>query len=114
MIFTNISDAPVTVSVAGRAPSGPFTAAQGCQGQTLAPGASCDFVFGFAPTVVGAATGSSNFDLNGVGFTIALSGTGTVLSPAVPVPTMGETMLWLLLALLMLIGAARLVRRGVH
>ncbi|HSM03851.1 MAG TPA: choice-of-anchor D domain-containing protein [Longimicrobiales bacterium] len=73
---TNIGSAPVTVSGAGGAPGAPFGASQSCQGVTLNPGDSCAFLYTFDPTATGPFSASSNFSLNGVSFSVDLSGIG--------------------------------------
>ena len=73
---TNVGTSPVTVSMTGGAPGAPFNGAQNCQGNTLAPGASCQIFYTFSPTDAGPATASSIGAVNGQPFNIALSGTG--------------------------------------
>jgi hypothetical protein len=64
------------MSGVGGAPGAPFNGVQNCQGNTLAPGASCEMLFSFSPTGPGPASGTSNGAWNGVPFSISLSGTG--------------------------------------
>jgi hypothetical protein len=73
---TNTGSAPVMVSMAGGAPGAPFTAVQNCQGAELAPGESCEVFYRFAPTDPGPASATSSFSINGVPFTVELTGTG--------------------------------------
>ncbi|MBF9034056.1 choice-of-anchor D domain-containing protein [Rhodobacterales bacterium HKCCE2091] len=83
--ITNTGAAPITPSYAGGAPtSGNFLASQNCAGVTLAPWASCQFFYAFAPTTTGAVTDSSNFTIDGTPYSVALQGfavPGIVVSP---------------------------------
>ncbi|MDF2773544.1 MAG: hypothetical protein K0S86_3041 [Geminicoccaceae bacterium] len=74
---TNAGLAPVTVAMAGGAPAlAAFGAEQNCQGQTLAPGASCQIAYDFSPTTIGAAQSTSSGTLNGAAFSVGLRGEG--------------------------------------
>jgi hypothetical protein len=76
--ITNISANPVIMSGSGGAPpSGKFGGVQSCQGLTLAPDASCQMSFAFAPATTGPLTDASVGTWNGQSFNIALRGTGT-------------------------------------
>lgn len=72
---TNVSDAPQTVNMAGGA-AGLFGGSQNCQGNTLAPGASCFIEYDFSPAALGAATASTNGSINGQDFSFSFSGNG--------------------------------------
>ncbi|MDW4497964.1 choice-of-anchor D domain-containing protein [Sulfitobacter sp. D35] len=82
---TNVSDQTVTPSFAGGAPSGEFTAVQNCAAATLAPGASCQFFYTYVPTTLGASSGTSNIQIDGETFSIALQGVS--LQPYLVSPT---------------------------
>ena len=60
------------------ATTGPFTAAMGTCGTTLAVGRSCNLSVSFTPTVVGPVTGTLKVTSNAVGspLTVSLTGTG--------------------------------------
>ena len=73
--ITNVGSGSVT-SFAGGAPwDTQFKAGQNCAGG-LAPGASCQYTFRFAPTAAGTFTTTSNSSTNVGPFTIELRGTG--------------------------------------
>jgi hypothetical protein len=72
---TNVSTAPVVVSMAGGA-GGVFGGFQDCQGRTLAPGDSCHISYQFTPSGPGAASGTTSGSINGQPFAFAFSGTG--------------------------------------
>ena len=72
---TNVSDAPQTVNIAGGA-AGQFGGSQNCQGNTLAPGASCYVYYDFSPGALGGATASTSGSINGQGFSFSFSGNG--------------------------------------
>jgi len=74
---TNVGPAPVTIAGTGGGVGAPFFAAQNCASVTLNPGESCQFFYSFSPTSGGPFTGTSAFTLNGVPFSVALSGFGT-------------------------------------
>jgi hypothetical protein len=74
--ITNAGGAPVVMSGAGGAPGAPFNAVQNCQGQTLAPGESCQMFLTFRPTEPGPASAVSAGTWNGQPFSIELHGTG--------------------------------------
>lgn len=83
----------------GAPPTAAFSAAQNCQGTTLAPGGTCTVSYTFAPTSPGTFTDVSSFAIGATGdqsagtaFSIGLAGcgvqTGTSCpSPATPTPT---------------------------
>jgi hypothetical protein len=73
--ITNESNKSVVMSGAGGA-AGVFGGAQNCQGQTLAPGASCQMFYAFSPTSTGFVSGSTNGTWNGQSFSLKFSGTG--------------------------------------
>ena len=98
---TNASSAAVTVNMAGGA-AGVFGGSQNCQGQTLAPGASCQIFYRFAPVTGGPATGASSGSVNGQPFVFDFEGV------AVPEPT-GPTVSMVGLAA---IGVLAYRRRG--
>ncbi len=72
---TNVSGSPQTLNLAGGA-AGVFGGAQNCQGQTLAPGASCQISYAFSPTAAGAATSTTNLSVNGQNASFTFTGTG--------------------------------------
>lgn len=79
--ITNIGSAPAVMSGAGGAPpTGEFGASQSCQGQTLAPGGSCQMSFSFQPSSTGSHTDASVGTWNNVPFHIGLHGTGLGVS----------------------------------
>jgi hypothetical protein len=77
---TNASAAAATVDMAGGA-AGVFGGSQTCQGQTLAPGASCQIFYRFAPVTGGPTTGTTSGTVNGQPFNFDFEGF------AVPEPT---------------------------
>jgi hypothetical protein len=74
--ITNLSNKSVVMSGAGGG-AGVFGGAQNCQGQTLAPGASCQMFYAFSPTATGFVNGSTSGTWNGQGFSLGFSGNGT-------------------------------------
>lgn len=79
--ITNIGSAPAVMSGAGGAPpTGQFSASQGCQGITLAPGGSCQMSFDFRPTTAGSHDDASAGTWNNVPFHIGLHGTGLAVA----------------------------------
>lgn len=78
VVITNVSSATQTISLAGGAPGDPtnFGANQNCAGVTLAPGGSCQVNYVFHPASPGVKVGNTNFTVNGVGYSIEISGTG--------------------------------------
>ena len=74
--ITNVSGKSQTMSGAGGG-AGVFGGAQNCQGQTLAPGASCQMFYAFSPTQTGTVTGSTNGTWNGQSFSLTFKGTAT-------------------------------------
>ncbi len=74
--IVNVSSSPILMQGAGGAVGAPFSAAQTCQGQTLAPGASCEMVFRFTPTQDGPESATSNIAWSGQGFAFDLRGNG--------------------------------------
>ena len=78
--ITNVSSEPVVMSGTGGAVGAPFSASQNCHGNTLAPGASCQMVFRFAPTETGPATATSSITWTGQSFDFELSGRGVAAS----------------------------------
>ncbi|TVP42131.1 MAG: choice-of-anchor D domain-containing protein [Gemmatimonadales bacterium] len=71
----NAGSSAVVVSMAGGA-AGDFGGSQNCQGNTLAPGASCQITYTFAPTAAGEVTGSTSGTINGEPFSLAFRGFG--------------------------------------
>jgi hypothetical protein len=74
--ITNTGTTNLVMSGAGGAPPGNFSGVQDCQGQTLAPGATCHMYFTFNPTAAGADSSRSIGTWNGQGFNIPMKGTG--------------------------------------
>jgi hypothetical protein len=74
VIVRNVGTAPIVLALTGGTTAAPFALAQSCHGTTLAPGATCTMTYTFAPTAVGAFTGTSSGSWNGVPFQIALVG----------------------------------------
>jgi hypothetical protein len=74
--ITNTSGVSQLMSGAGGG-AGVFGGAQNCQGQTLAPGKSCQMFYAFSPTGVGSVSGSTNGSWNGQAFSFKFSGFGT-------------------------------------
>ena len=72
--ITNLGSATLT-NFAGGGVNAPFHASQNCAGG-VAPGASCQYFFSFAPSAVGTFTTTSNSSTNAGPFSIALRGTG--------------------------------------
>ena len=91
---TNVSTAPVTVTIAGGAPEAPFGAYQNCMSQTLAPGGTCSVSYSVTPTATGPVTASSDFTINGQPFTVNLTANGlpTDTTPPVIVPSITGTL----------------------
>jgi hypothetical protein len=77
---TNATPAPIVVSMAGGA-GGDFGGFQDCQGQTLAPAASCHITYQFTPTSPGSDTGSTSGSINGQNFAFDFHGTGVADDP---------------------------------
>jgi hypothetical protein len=73
--ITNVSNKSVVMSGSGGG-AGVFGGAQNCQGQTLAPAASCQMFYAFSPTATGTVNSSTNGTWNGQSFSIRFSGTG--------------------------------------
>ncbi len=73
---TNIGTTSVVMSGAGGG-AGQFGGSQDCQGQTIAPGATCHMYYQFSPTFLGVATGSTGGDWNGQNFAFTFKGSGT-------------------------------------
>jgi hypothetical protein len=71
----NVSGKSQTMSGAGGG-AGVFGGAQNCQGQTLAPGASCQMFYAFSPTSTGFVNGSTNGSWNGQSFSLKFTGVG--------------------------------------
>ena len=74
--ITNVSKHSQTMSGAGGG-AGLFGGAQNCEGETLAPGASCQMFYAFSPTAKGSVSGSTNGSWNGQAFSLNFTGTGT-------------------------------------
>jgi hypothetical protein len=74
--ITNESNRSEVMSGAGGG-AGVFGGAQNCQGQTLAPGASCQMFYAFTPTTTGVVNGTTNGTWNGQPFNLKFSGNGT-------------------------------------
>jgi hypothetical protein len=72
---TNVSGSPQTLNLAGGG-AGVFGGVQNCQGQTLAPGASCQVFYRFTPTVYGETTGSTSLSVNGQNVSFSFKGSG--------------------------------------
>jgi hypothetical protein len=72
----NVSGQSQLMSGSGGA-GGVFGGTQNCQGQTLAPGASCHMYYAFSPTTTGPVNGSTSGTWNGQSFSMAFLGTGT-------------------------------------
>jgi hypothetical protein len=72
---TNLSADPVVMSGAGGG-AGVFGGVQDCQGETLAPHASCHMYYAFTPTALGTATGTASGSWNGQPYTIHMTGNG--------------------------------------
>jgi hypothetical protein len=71
----NVSGSSQTMSGAGGG-AGVFGGAQNCQGQTLAPGASCQMFYAFSPTSTGFVNGSTGGTWNGQSFALTFNGRG--------------------------------------
>jgi hypothetical protein len=71
----NVSGAPVTVSMTGGA-AGAFGGSQNCQGNTLAPGASCQITYTFSPTAPGVVTATTGGTVNDQAFSFSFRGVG--------------------------------------
>jgi hypothetical protein len=69
--------ASTLTNFAGGGVYAPFNASQNCAGG-VAPGASCQYFFTFAPTTTGSFSATSNSGTNAGPFTIALRGVGRV------------------------------------
>jgi hypothetical protein len=81
--ITNVSGVAQTMSGAGGG-AGVFGGAQNCEGQTLAPGASCQMFYAFTPSSYGSVSGSTNGEWNGQNFDLSFKGDGVdsfLLSP---------------------------------
>jgi hypothetical protein len=83
----NVGSADVVMSGSGGALAPPFNAdLSGCDGTTLAPGATCQMLYTFAPAGVGDAIATATGFWNGKKYQIKLSGTGVIptfnVSPA--------------------------------
>jgi Abnormal spindle-like microcephaly-assoc'd, ASPM-SPD-2-Hydin len=72
----NISGTSQVMSGSGGA-AGVFGGVQNCQGNTLAPGSSCEMLYTFAPTATGVVTGSTSGSWNGQSYALNFSATGT-------------------------------------
>ena len=72
---TNVSDSAQTLSLAGGGAEA-FGGVQNCEGVTLAPGASCQISYAFAPTALGATSTVTNLVVNGQAATFSFIGTG--------------------------------------
>ena len=75
MTVTNVSGTSQTMDDTGGA-GGSFGGRDDCQGKTLAPGASCDIAYAFAPTFFGVQTSTVTGALNGQSYSVALKGNG--------------------------------------
>jgi hypothetical protein len=73
--ITNQSLFTAIINFAGGGVSPPFSAVQNCAGG-VAPGASCQYTFRFAPAATGTFTTTSNSSNSAGSFSIALRGTG--------------------------------------
>jgi hypothetical protein len=77
--------------VGALAVAGPFAAtANGCDGATLAPGASCAITVAFRPAGAGATAGTLSIDSDAGAQAVALAGTG--VAPATTPPPTGATL----------------------
>ena len=72
---TNVSPAPLVVSMAGGA-GGDFGGFQDCQGKSLNPGDSCHITYQFTPPSLGSDTGSTGGSINGQAFSFTFKGNG--------------------------------------
>jgi hypothetical protein len=73
--ITNTSTNPVTGEMTGGA-AGPFGGVQNCHQQPLAPGASCELTYTYAPTATGEVTGSTGGTMNGQPYAVTFRGVG--------------------------------------
>ncbi len=78
--ITNMSS-PVVMSGAGGGAGQLFGGEQDCEGKTLGTGKSCHMFYRYAPSALGAQTGSTTGHWNGQPFTFTFAGNG------VPLPT---------------------------
>jgi hypothetical protein len=87
---TNLSTSPVVLNVPGGESFGMFNQSSNCFG-TLAPGKSCDLVYGFVPTATGSQTQTVTGTIDSQGYTFFLQGvgvsSGTAHSPFLITPT---------------------------
>ena len=74
--ITNLSAAAAVMNGAGGG-AGVFGGSQDCQGTSLASGSSCHQTYAFAPTAIGAQSGTGSGTWNGQSYSVALSGTAT-------------------------------------
>jgi IPT/TIG domain len=72
---TNVSGTTQTINATGGA-GGSFGGQEDCQGETLAPGASCHLYYAFAPTTLGQQTASVTGAINGQSYSLAFKGNG--------------------------------------
>ena len=72
---TNVGHASVVGSLSGVG-AGVFSGTSDCNGATIAAGASCHITYAFAPTAVGAQTGSATGFMNGQPFDLNFTGNG--------------------------------------
>ncbi|MGE0879367.1 MAG: choice-of-anchor D domain-containing protein [Acidimicrobiia bacterium] len=76
----NITNGPVTLSVAGGA-AGAFGGSSDCPG-VLAAGATCHLTYAFTPAAAGAVTGNTNGNLSGQPFALTFKGNGRAATDA--------------------------------
>jgi hypothetical protein len=75
--ITNQSATSVVMAGSGGSLAAPFSAdLSNCEGQTLAPGASCHMTYAFSPTDVGDSIATASGFWNGKKYSIKMSGTG--------------------------------------
>jgi len=75
--ITNQSATDVVMSGSGGSLAAPFNAdLSNCEGQTLAPGATCHMTYAFSPTDVGDSIATASGFWNGKKYSIKMSGTG--------------------------------------
>ena len=80
---TNTTSAPIGPLTTASGSTLPWIGVAGCNGQTLAAGASCANSYIFAPTLVGPqASSGMTFTINGVTFPLTFTGTGVPASAA--------------------------------
>ena len=108
LVVTNTGGAPLVIGIDTEGGSNPaqFAIADGCAGQTVAPGATCTLQVVFTPATTGphSATLTINSSASNNPLVVTLRGTG---APATPVPTLS---IWSLLLLSLTLGWVALRR----